>query len=142
VVKDCREALERIEAGLTLICEDEQRPMPSGFANRAMWQQRVHSLYARANRRKASPVMEEIDVPKNRSWRPFQLAFILLNLPSLTNLDHPERTGGDQAIADLLWYPTGGGKTEAYLGLSAYTLAIRRLQGPVAGRPGSMVSPS
>jgi hypothetical protein len=75
-------------------------------------------------------------VPANRSWRPFQLAFILLNLPGITQLDHLDRTGEAEAGADLLWFPTGGGKTEAYLGLSAYTMALRRLQGIVAGRSG------
>ena len=75
-------------------------------------------------------------MPGNRSWRPFQLAFILLNLPGITKLDHNDRTGGAEAIADLLWFPTGGGKTEAYLGLSAYTMGLRRLQGTVAGRSG------
>lgn len=57
-------------------------------------------------------------------WRPFQLAFILLNLPALANPLHPDRH-----ICDLLWFPTGGGKTEAYLGLAAFTLALRRRQG-------------
>ena len=57
------------------------------------------------------------------SWRPFQLAFVLLNLPALTEPGHDDRQ-----IVDLLFFPTGGGKTEAYLGLAAYTFAIRRLQ--------------
>ena len=72
--------------------------------------------------------MTEIDVPTNRSWYPFQLAFILLNLPAMTDPCHSERSG-ENPYADLLWFPTGGGKTEAYLGLAAYTMAIRRLQG-------------
>ena len=76
----------------------------------------------------------DADIPKNRSWRPFQLAFILLNLPALTHPTHPDRVG--TGLGDLLFFPTGGGKTEAYLGLTAFTLAIRRLQGVVAGRDG------
>src|SRR5438445_205039 len=63
------------------------------------------------------------------SWRPFQLAFVLLNLPALTDPGHPERRADHTATVDLLFFPTGGGKTEAYLGLTAFTFAIRRLQG-------------
>jgi Transposase, Mutator family len=62
---------------------------------------------------------------KNAAWRPFQLAFVLLNLPALTHPDAEER----RERVDLLFFPTGGGKTEAYLGLAAYAFAIRRLQG-------------
>ena len=69
--------------------------------------------------------------PENASWRPFQLAFVLLNLPSLTDTGHPERAAAATATVDLLFFPTGGGKTEAYLGLTAFTFAIRRLQGAV-----------
>lgn len=83
-----------------------------------------------------SPLLDSLDVPKNRSWRLFQMAFILLNLPSLTDLHHPDRSHETEAVADLLWFATGGGKTEAYLGLTAYTLALRRLQGDVEGRRG------
>ena len=56
---------------------------------------------------------------------------MLLNLPALTNPRHPERGADQGGIVDLLFFATGGGKTEAYLGLTAYTLAIRRLQGLV-----------
>jgi hypothetical protein len=58
------------------------------------------------------------------TWRPFQLAFILLNIAGLA-----DRTHSDREIADLLFFPTGGGKTEAYLGLAAFTIAHRRLRG-------------
>ena len=105
--------------------------------NRAMWLQRTHSIYAEQVRRGAQPDFDkDIDLPKNRSWRPFQIAFILLNMPGVTKLDHPERGEGPDALADLLFFPTGGGKTEAYLGLSAYTMGLRRLQGVIAGRVG------
>ncbi|MGH9837855.1 MAG: DISARM system helicase DrmA [Blastocatellia bacterium] len=136
-LRKCRLALARIEAGLQLICADEQAAEAFRFANLAMWQQRVRSNYALKRRRGEPADLKECDVPRNRSWYPFQLAFVLLNLPGITKLDHNDRRGDDQAVADLLWFPTGGGKTEAYLGLSAYTMGLRRLQGEVAGRSGA-----
>jgi hypothetical protein len=85
------------------------------FANRAMWLQRVRSLAAQDRRRDPSLKLEEAlagrDLPENRSWRPFQLAFVLLNLPSLAKPTHEERAGGGRGLVDLLWFPTGGGKT-------------------------------
>jgi hypothetical protein len=132
----CRAALARIAVGVALLDTNPQAADAFRFMNRAMWQQRVHTLIAELVRRKQTPDLTQIDVPRERSWRPFQLAFILLNLPALTDLLHADRTETPQAIADLLFFPTGGGKTEAYLGLTAYTLGIRRLQGTVAGRSG------
>lgn len=133
----CREALDRLRAGLALIGSEESAAEAFRFANRVMWQQRVRSIYALARRRGEPAEVEKIDAdPRNHSWYPFQMAFILLNLPGVTKLDHKDRTGEADAVADLLWFPTGGGKSEAYLGLTAYTLAIRRLQGVVAGRGG------
>src|SRR5690606_16801946 len=61
--------------------------------------------------------------------------FLLLNLPELTEPSHADRSGS-KALVDLLFFPTGGGKTEAYLGLTAYTFAIRRLAGLVATADG------
>src|SRR5205807_7504268 len=80
--------------------------------------------------------LADCDRVENRTWRTFQLAFILLNIPALSDLHHADRSEDPAASADLLWFPTGGGKTEAYLGLTAFTLAIRRLQGVVAGYDG------
>ncbi|NDJ26331.1 helicase, partial [Nostoc sp. B(2019)] len=133
---NCTRALERIQSGLELLQSDPQSFEAFQFMNRSMWQQRVHSLYAEQIRRGETLELSTIDISRNRSWRPFQLAFILLNLPSITDLNHPDRTHETQAIADLLWFPTGGGKTEAYLGLTAYTIGLRRLQGTIEGRSG------
>lgn len=138
-VRQCRRALERLKAGIDLIDANSQAEDAFRFANRAMWRQRIHSTFSRKVRKKEMRVDEgvaSLDVPKNRSWRLFQMAFILLNLPSLTDLHHPDRSHETEAVADLLWFATGGGKTEAYLGLTAYTLALRRLQGEVEGRRG------
>jgi hypothetical protein len=132
----CQYTRERIQQGIDLLASNPQAARAFAFMNEAMWQQRIHTLFAEGGRRGQSGTLDDYDQPLNRSWRPFQLAFILLNLPALTDLHHPERSLEPSAVADLLWFPTGGGKTEAYLGLTAYTLAIRRLQGVVAGRSG------
>ncbi len=129
-----RRALTRLRAGIDVLA-DETSPAFDAFqfANRAMWQQRIRSDYVLRRRRGDDVALDEIDVPKNRSWRPFQLAFVLLAVPSLADPTHPERTDPMDAIADLLWFPTGGGKTEAYLGVAAYAMALRRLQGDLGG---------
>lgn len=135
-IDNCRLTLKRIEEGLELLTKDSKAFEAFQFMNRAMWLQRTKSIFAENVRRGAEVHYDDFDIPQNRSWRPFQIAFILLNLPGVTRLDHPERGIGPEAIADLLFFPTGGGKTEAYLGLSAYTMGLRRLQGVVAGRTG------
>lgn len=133
-----RVALERIEAGIAVLDANPAAARAFQFANAAMALQRVHTLFAEQARRGQKPNINELDIPANHSWRPFQLAFILLNLPSMVDPSHPDRVGTKmgEAIADLLWFPTGGGKTEAYLGLTAFTLAMRRLQGSLGGFDG------
>lgn len=138
-IANCQRACERLREGIDLIATDPLAEESFRFANRAMWQQRVRSTYSRLVRKKelqpGAPV-DPLDVPKNRSWRVFQLAFVIINLPGLTQLGHEDRCHETDAVADLLWFATGGGKTEAYLGLTAYTLALRRLQGEIEGRRG------
>ncbi|MFV2067093.1 MAG: DISARM system helicase DrmA, partial [Pirellulales bacterium] len=137
----CRNTLKRIKEGLALLdpksgTHDSQAVEASQFMNRAMWWQRTHSIFSEIVRRGEEVKYQDIDIPKNRSWYPFQIAFILLNMPGVTRLDHPERSEKPDATADLLWFPTGGGKTESYLGLAAYTMGLRRLQGVIEGRSG------
>ncbi|WP_145271418.1 DISARM system helicase DrmA [Tautonia plasticadhaerens] len=135
-IERCEATLRRIEEGLDLLATDAQVADAFRFMNHAMWLQRTRSLFSEGVRRGRDIDYNDVDIPGNRSWYPFQLAFILLNLPGLAKLDHPDRSERPEALADLLWFPTGGGKTEAYLGLTAFTLGIRRLQGTVAGRSG------
>jgi hypothetical protein len=108
-------AADRIQAGIELladpVCLDAFR-----LANKAMAAQGRRRL---AQQLKKPP--EEI-VPE---WRPFQLAFLLMNLRGIAV---PE--SDDRETVDLLFFPTGGGKTEAYLGLAAFTLVLRRLRHP------------
>ncbi len=134
-LRHCTRARERIEASIALLANDEAACEAFRFTNRVMHQQRVRGILTRHIRRGEAKAFEELDVPGNRSWYPFQLAFVLMNLPSLANVHHSERSG-PEAQADLLWFPTGGGKTEAYLGLAAFAMAIRRLQGTVEGHDG------
>ncbi len=138
-----RQSAERLQAGVALLKPaggaETEAAEAFRFANHTMWQQRIHTLVADIRREDPAvdlaAALTQVDEAKNRSWRPFQLAFLLLNLPSLTDPTHPERSR-DAGLVDLLFFPTGGGKTEAYLGLTAFTLAIRRLQGTVGGRDG------
>ena len=110
-------ARDRIAAGLNALARDPDAFFAFQLANRAV---------ATAMRQRAchgnGKKPEQIDPPR---WRPFQLAFILLNLPGIV-----DPTDGDRRVVDLLFFPTGGGKTEAYLGLSAFTLVLRRLRNP------------
>jgi hypothetical protein len=132
----CRDVLERLREGIATLERDENALRAFRFANLAMAEQRVRSIYALERRRGREADLAALDRRENRSWRPFQLAFILLSLPALAEPRHADRTKPIDAYADLLWFPTGGGKTEAYLGLAAFCMAIRRLHGPLGGLDG------
>lgn len=128
----------RIRAGIAALSEPDVAEA-FRFANHAMWKQRIHTIAGEHRRRDESQKLHDAvaaaDVGKNRTWRPFQLAFVLINLPALADPTHAERSE-DDGLVDLLFFPTGGGKTEAYLGLTAFAIAIRRLQGVVEGLDG------
>ncbi|QSY07379.1 DISARM system helicase DrmA [Burkholderia pseudomallei] len=133
----CQEIQSRLQQGIDTLKSNEKALTAFRFANRAMAIQRVRSQYALEMRRGRDVTVDQFNLPKNRSWRPFQLAFLLLSIPSLADPTHPDRVQPMEAHADLLWFPTGGGKTEAYLGVAAFTMAIRRLQGKLGGYDGS-----
>ena len=109
-------AADRIQTGIDLLADPDVLEA-FRIANRAM--------AAAARRRRAQESgSEPAAVPPPR-WRPFQLAYILMNLRGIAEPTHVERE-----FVDLLFFPTGGGKTEAYLGLAAFTLVLRRLRDP------------
>lgn len=136
-----RQAAARIRDGVELLTDRKREHHADAlaafrFAGTAMAAQRRRTVVGRLRDELGltyEQALAEVEAQgeKAASWRPFQLAFVLLNLPSLTDPEHAERAADDSATVDLLFFPTGGGKTEAYLGLTAYTFAIRRLQGLV-----------
>ena len=122
-VDGCELAYARMMDGIELVATDKDAREAFCFANRAMALQRERSVKALARRHGEQQPPSVV-----ARWRPFQVAFILLNLPAMVDRRHPHRD-----VADLLWFPTGGGKTEAYLGLTAFALAHRRLRDPIDG---------
>ncbi len=136
----CERALERLEEGLKVLQDSREAREAFIFANRVMADQRVRSIISLRVRQGKVVTKEEeaaIDGEKaNHEWRPFQIAFLLLAVPGLAKPGHADRTEMLESAADLLWFPTGGGKTEAYLGVAAFAMAIRRLQGKLGGYDG------
>lgn len=140
---DARRALQRLEAGLDHVAADTEALRCFQFMNAVMRDQRIASQVAAL--RASDPTISIADARSEvagkgaeaASWRPFQLAFILMQLGALSDPAAPLRSAQHLARVELLFFPTGGGKTEAYLGLAAYTFAIRRRQGVVesAGGP-------
>ncbi|GGN34637.1 hypothetical protein FHR83_005964 [Actinoplanes campanulatus] len=116
-----REALRRMEAGVELLRDPRQRSLRTAFAL-GMTAMRLQ-MRQTSVRRGDDP--ETVAEPR---WRPFQLGFLLVALASTVDEDHPDRE-----LVDLIWFPTGGGKTEAYLGLAAIEIFRRRLDHGVAG---------
>jgi len=116
-ISRARHAAQRIRDGIDLIASDPDAGRAFRLANTAMKTQRARQDWVRGGATGA------VGDGVGQSWRPFQIAYILLNLPGLADQDHPDRE-----VADLLWFPTGGGKTEAYLGLVAFTIIHRRLK--------------
>lgn len=108
---ECARAADRMAGGIAMLAGSPELMRAFQLANRAMAMQYDWSL-----RRKPHQ-------PPALVWRPFQLAFVLLALASTA-----DRTHADRETMDLVWFPTGGGKTEAYLLLTAFAIFARRLR--------------
>lgn len=126
IVARQRDALRRMQEGIRLLGEDDVIRTAFRMANTAMRWQMLRQ--ADADKGAVAPgVRYGATLSADRGehepeWRPFQLAFILASLASTVDEEHPDRD-----LVDLIWFPTGGGKTEAYLGLAATEMIRRRL---------------
>ncbi len=148
-VEKCKLSLSRIKNGIELLVKaekDSDLVKCFRWMNRAMlWQQQRSKAKIRKWRktgtgRSQNLVLDYLDEKTktnefeslenfhkgkyNGKWRPFQLAFVLMNIESIVDSKSKERE-----IVDLIWFPTGGGKTEAYLGLTAFNIFYRRIKG-------------
>lgn len=132
VIGHCRDALRRIRDGIHIIETDDISFEAFSFMNRVILMQNSIKNYAKKHGQGIECNFKDfvnLGNPDNEfAWRPFQIAFILMNLKGIVHPEDPERD-----IVDLLYFPTGGGKTEAYLGLMAFTIANRRLRASESG---------
>ena len=138
-IKQCKLAYERMYAGVDTLEKNENAYHAFLLANRAMFMQRIH--ITKQNEMAAVtadryPGDEEIsewlgqlnyrrEDDEKSKWRPFQIAFLLMDINSIVSDNSKERD-----LVDLIWFPTGGGKTEAYLGLTAFCIFYRKLAHP------------
>ena len=152
-IRNCFISYERMMAGIGILESDVLAWDSFRLANRAMYMQRIHLLIQSAMSNEdrydgdelLDTVLEDLEYDdaeatinelltsvnssmkfRDPTWRPFQLAFMLMSVKSIV-LDNHEDDNSERDIVDLIWFPTGGGKTEAYLGLTAFTIFHRRL---------------
>lgn len=140
-IQNCMNCYSRMIDGVELLQSDKNVQKAFQYMNRAMLLQQLHynlplqewedndegdiKLVEKYDKMPDIKLQDTWYDKENKvygKWRPFQLAFILINLRSMADKDSDNRKN-----VDLIWFPTGGGKTEAYLGLSAYTIFIRKL---------------
>lgn len=140
LINRCEECLERIEDGISFLKESSPLAISARksflLANKAML---IAQLRSTRGLREPSigpdgksfiwtPPITNPDPsqqdPRRGYWRAFQIAFLLMSLRGIV-----DPNSKDRETVDLIWFPTGGGKTEAYLGLTAFTIIFNRLSG-------------
>ncbi|MEI7884383.1 MAG: helicase-related protein [Clostridia bacterium] len=138
---DCDIARNRMYEGISILETDSNAWNSFILANRAMFMQReqlkMQERIRYLNNEEVENALINIDycnAEDNHFWRPFQLAFLLMSIKSMTSDNNHDRD-----IVDLIWFPTGGGKTEAYLGLTAFTIFYRRISNLIVSSGTSVI---
>lgn len=125
--KECMKDYERISKNIDKILSDDNNLLSFRLMNSAMLMQIWHND---DNLKIAKETTITPDFYRDKgmeyNWRPFQLAFILLNLDGVIQREDDPKWKARNEIVDLVWFPTGGGKTESYLGIIAMTIIHRR----------------
>jgi hypothetical protein len=140
-IEKCVQIQARMLKGIDLLESNDKAFRAFQLANTAIYLQMFQNQWHFSKRKDGFEAFERTDNPqyeyqeyatkeypdphKTPNWRPFQLAFILQCLPSCI-----DENSEDRNLVDLLYFPTGGGKTEAYLALSAFLIFWRRLKYP------------
>jgi hypothetical protein len=128
VLSLCRVQSERMLKGIEILETNPAALEAFYFMNQCMFLQRAITAFSKKHGNNIQcSLSEEID-KDNSHWRAFQIAFILVNIDSITDYNSNYRK-----YVDLLYFPTGGGKTEAYLGLMAFLMGYRRLTNNIEG---------
>ena len=141
----CEKDYKRLKRNIGLLNNDADAMAAFRTMNTAMFMQLHHSIKTKEAKKTNTTFdpdennenfYKNIDLGENEyGWRSFQLAFVLLNIDAFVKPTEDDNTVEDvfgtgwperNEIADLVWFPTGGGKTEAYLGIIAFTIAYRR----------------
>tara|TARA_R110001592_G_scaffold90485_2_gene266010 strand:- start:15032 stop:19360 length:4329 start_codon:yes stop_codon:yes gene_type:complete len=142
----CEKDYKRLKRNIELLRKNPIAIAAFRTMNTAMFMQLHHSINVKdtipfvpnpnsESYYKNVPIIDKEGKTYDYKWRPFQLGFILLNIDAFVQPESNDTTVDDvfklgwperNEIADMVWFPTGGGKTEAYLGIIAFTIAYRR----------------
>ena len=134
----CKTDYFRIRKNIEDFLKDDNKILAFRLMNAAMFMQLWHNAPNNKQKVRSEKLRLDFDFYKNNAddttifqgvhaaWRPFQLAFILLNLDGIFRRDESLPWDERNELVDLVWFPTGGGKTEAYLGIIALTIINRR----------------
>lgn len=138
-IQKCKDDYERIKHNINEFLTDEKKMLTFRLMNTAMFMQLWHSKANNQEQVLNDQATLDIEYYSKKAldttifkglvaaWRPFQLAFILLNLDGVFQSANDPKWTKRNELVDLVWFPTGGGKTESYLGIIAMVALNRRL---------------